>query len=83
MINSPTSHETVYWATLTPNGKFQGVSSGYPAPELQPNEFSLTKQEFYFLRNIILNRYDLWTAKTLIHRIEKKIRSVKNENPTA
>ena len=61
-----------YWLTISEiSGKIRGFAYGYPPHELKPNQLPISKEEFYFLKD--LNQRSLDDAKKLIRSIERKI----------
>jgi len=61
-----------YWLTLSSTSEnIRGFSYGYPPHELKPNQLPISKEEFYFLKD--LNHRSLNDAKRLIRSIERKI----------
>ena len=69
MIKAPLAE---YWLTISEiSGTIQGFAYGWPPHELKPNQIPITKDEFYFLKD--LNRHSLDDAKKLIRSIERKI----------
>lgn len=56
------------------NGKVFAVMQNLPPADIQPGEFEITKSQFYFLRDMVLNHYtDMRTLRSMANSIQTKI----------
>lgn len=78
MNNIPPQTDTVFWAkACIQKGKIIGLVEGYPPGEVAPNEFLLTRAEFYFLRSLPPAYLDMRKLRSMASKIQTRINKVK------
>lgn len=82
MRNDTVSTEPVtkpyQYIACTKRGRIIATMQNFPPAELQDKEFEITQEEFYFLRTLLLSRYNnLRSVHRMTQRLIQKQRSVR------
>lgn len=75
-VSTPVTKPYQYLACMQ-KGRIHAVMQNFPPAPLTAKDFEITEEEFYFLRMLLLHKYNVTRAAKIIRNIQRKMKGVK------